>query len=122
MISILNKAKNSFKDDLKVLGISHENFIQRMVGVYGAETDFGTIKNKISKTGVRGELQTTFKTFKEVIKPKGNFGPMMAKAAGYDIKKLRKMSDKELKKILYKPDFNYLAGAAIMLSKLQYKK
>ena len=126
MISILNKAKNSFKDDLRVLGISHENFIQRMIGVYGAETLFGRnktfLKTGKSETGVRGDLQTTFKTFTDVIKPKGNFGPMMAEAAGYDIKELRKMSDKELKKILYKPDFNYLAGAAIMLSKLQYKK
>ena len=126
MISVLNKAKNSFKDDLEFLNISHENFLERMIGVYGAETSFGRDKNFLktgkSETNVRGELQTTFKTFTDTLGPKGNFGPMMAKAAGYDIKKLRSMSRKQLEKILYKPDFNYLAGAAIMLYKLQYKK
>ena len=126
MISVLNKAKNSFKDDLKYLNISHENFLERMIGVYGAETSFGRDKNFLktgkSETGVRGDLQTTFETFTDVLSPKGNFGPMMAKAAGYDIKKLRSMDRKQLEKILYKPDFNYLAGAAIMLYKLQYKK
>lgn len=126
MISVLNKAKNSFKDDLEFLNISHENFLERMIGVYGAETSFGRDKNFLktgkSETNVGGELQTTFKTFTDILGPKGNFGPMMAKAAGYDIKKLRSMSRKQLEKILYKPDFNYLAGAAIMLYKLQYKK
>jgi len=125
MISVLNKAKDSFKGDLKLLNISHKDFVERMIGVYGAETSFGRDENFLktgqSETGVRGELQTTFETFTDVLGPKGNFGPMMAKAAGYDIKKLRSMNRKQLENILYKPDFNYLAGAAIMLYKLQYK-
>ena len=125
MISVLNNAKDSFKDDLKFLNISHEDFVERMVGVYGAETSFGRDKNFLktgqSETGVKGDLQTTFKTFKDTLKVNGNFGPMMAKAAGYDLNKLRSMNQKQLEKVLYKPDFNYLAGAAIMLYKLQYK-
>ena len=120
--AVLSKSKDSFKDDLKYLNIDYDDFVEKMMGVYSAETSFGLNEKKISKTGARGELQVTLGTLKDIIKPKGNFGPKMAKAAGVDLKKLRAMSDKELNNLLLNDNrFNYLIGSAVMLNKLQYR-
>ena len=120
--AVLSKSKDSFKDDLKYLNIDYEDFVEKMMGIYSAETSFGLNEKKISKTGARGELQVTLETLKDIIKPKGNFGPKMAKAAGVDLKKLRAMSDKELNNLLLNDNrFNYLIGSAVMLNKLQYR-
>ena len=120
--AVLSKSKDSFKDDLKYLNIDYDDFVEKMMGVYSAETSFGLNEKKISKTGARGELQVTLETLKDIIKPKGNFGPKMAKAAGVDLKKLRAMSDKELNNLLLNDNrFNYLIGSAVMLNKLQYR-
>jgi len=120
--AVLSKSKDSFKDDLKYLNIDYDDFVETMMGVYSAETSFGLNEKKISKTGARGELQVTLETLKDIIKPKGNFGPKMAKAAGVDLKKLRAMSDKELNNLLLNDNrFNYLIGSAVMLNKLQYR-
>jgi hypothetical protein len=123
MKSVLNKAKSAIKDDLQFLGLSHDKFLQLMVGVYAAETRFGTSKSKVSKTGVVGELQITRETFRDAIKPRGVFGPKMAKASGFSIEKLRAMKDRELRKLLgSNNDFNYLAGAAVMVGKMINKQ
>ncbi len=116
----LSKSKNSFKNDLKVVGLSFDKFADLMVGVYAAETAFGT-SNKVSSTGVVGELQVTRGTFKDTSKPRGTFGPLMAKAAGFkSIEEVRALTDSQLRsKLLNDNKFNYLAGAAVMLSKLQ---
>ncbi len=120
--AVLSKSKDSFKDDLKYLNINYDDFVETMMGVYSSETSFGLNEKKISKTGARGELQVTLETLKDIIKPKGNFGPKMAKAAGVDLKKLRAMSDKELNNLLLNDNrFNYLIGSAVMLNKLQYR-
>jgi len=118
----LSKAKEAFKNDLKVIGITFEKFKEVMIGVYAAETSMG-VGGKVSGTGVVGELQVTRGTFRDVSKPRGNFGPMMAKATGFTIEEVRKFSDKKLKDLLLNNNkFNYLAGAAVMLSKMQNAK
>jgi hypothetical protein len=121
MLSTLSKAKSSFVDDLRVVGLTFDQFKELMVGVYSAETAFGLSKSKISKTNVVGELQVTRGTFRDVSKPRGNFGPLMAKAVGFkSIQEIRNLSDKQLKdKLLNDNKFNYIAGAAVMLNKLQ---
>ena len=121
MLSTLSKAKSSFVDDLRVVGLTFDQFKELMVGVYSAETSFGLSKSKISKTNVVGELQVTRGTFRDVSKPRGNFGPLMAKAVGFkSIQEIRNLSDKQLKdKLLNDNKFNYIAGAAVMLNKLQ---
>ena len=121
MLTTLNKAKSSFVGDLRVVGLTFDQFKELMVGVYSAETSFGTSASKISKTNVVGELQVTRGTFRDVSKPKGNFGPLMAKAVGFNsIQEIRNLSDKDLKdKLLNDNKFNYIAGAAVMLNKLQ---
>ena len=121
LLTTLSKAKSSFIGDLKVVGLTFDQFKELMIGVYSAETAFGLSKNKISKTNVVGELQVTRGTFRDVSKPKGNFGPLMAKAVGFkSIQEIRNLSDKQLKdKLLNDNKFNYIAGAAVMLNKLQ---
>tara|TARA_R110000803_G_scaffold66195_1_gene127530 strand:+ start:1 stop:1035 length:1035 start_codon:yes stop_codon:yes gene_type:complete len=121
MLTTLSKAKSSFVDDLRVVGLTFDQFKELMVGVYSAETSFGLSASKVSKTNVVGELQVTRGTFRDVSKPRGNFGPLMAKAVGFkSIQEIRNLSDKELKdKLLNDNKFNYIAGAAVMLNKLQ---
>ena len=122
MLSVLDEAKWSFADDLGYLGMSYETFTDYMIAVYGAETQFGT-DTPVSKRDVVGELQVTRGTFRDVTKPKGNLGPKMAEAMGYTIENLRKLAknDSKLKySLLNSKKFNYLAGAAIVLNKLQY--
>ena len=121
MLTTLSKAKSSFVDDLRVVGLTFDQFKELMVGVYSAETSFGLSASKVSKTNVVGELQVTRGTFRDVSKPRGNFGPLMAKAVGFkNIQEIRNLSDKELKdKLLNDNKFNYIAGAAVMLNKLQ---
>jgi hypothetical protein len=122
LTTALSKAKDSFKGDLKTIGISFDKFKEVMIGVYAAETSMGK-GSKVSGTGVVGELQVTRGTFRDVSKPRGNFGPMMAKAAGFTIEEVRKFSDKKLRDLLLNNNkFNYLAGAAVMLSKMQNAK
>jgi len=124
MISVLDKAKSSFIDDLTYLKMPYDEFLDYMISIYGAETNFGTTK-KVSKTGVVGELQVTRESFGDVVKPEGNLGPQMAAAAGFSIEKLRTLAlpknDAKLRKLLLNnKKLNFLAGAAILLSKLQY--
>ena len=125
MLAILNKAKPSFIEDLNYLKMPYSEFLDHMISIYGAETNFGTDVEKVSTTDVVGEVQVTRGTFGDVIKPDGNFGPKMAKAAGYSIAKLRDLAkpenDKKLRKLLLEDNrLNFIAGAAILLSKLQY--
>jgi hypothetical protein len=122
MLKVLNENKASYIEDLKKLDIGHNKFLELMVGVYAAETTFGTDKSKVSKTDVVGELQVTRGTFREVMAPSHIFGQKMAKAAGVDLDKLRKMTDKELRSALLNNNkLNYLAGAAVIITKLRNK-
>ena len=125
MLSVLSKGKSSFQDDLDNINMPYDVFLEHMIGIYGAETNFGITK-KVSKTDVVGELQVTRGTFRDVVKSKGNFGPLMAKELGYTIKRIRELAkeandDKLRYLLLNNKKFNYLAGAAIMLNKLQYR-
>ena len=108
--------------------MSYDNFKQLMIGTYAAETIFGTLKSKISKTNVVGELQVTRGTLKEQwLDNKHPFGPNVAKHLGYKtdanssgMAKLRALSDAQLKNLLMNNDaFNYISGAMIMINKLQ---
>ena len=124
MLAVLNKAKPSFVDDLNYLKMPYSEFLDYMISIYGAETNFGTTK-KVSGTGVVGEVQVTRESFGDAVKPQGNFGTQMAKAAGFSIEELRTLAlpknDAKLRKLLLKNNkLNFLAGAAILLSKLQY--
>ena len=122
MLSVLDKARWAFEGDLGYLGMSYEMFTNYMLAVYGAETQFGT-DTPVSSRDVVGELQVTRGTFADVTKPKGNLGPKMADAMGYTVQNLRKLAqnDKKLRySLLNSKEFNYLAGAAIVLNKLQY--
>ena len=126
LLATLNKAKSSFSGDLKYIGMPYEEFLDHMIGIYSAETNFGTSKSKVSETDVVGELQVTRGSFRDVVKPDGNFGKLMAKAAGFTIQELRELADKKNDKklrtlLLNNKKLNYLAGAAILLSKLQYQ-
>lgn len=125
MLAILNKAKSSFIEDLNYLQMPYSEFLDHMISIYGAETNFGTDKKRVSTTDVVGEIQVTRGTFREVVKPDGNFGPKMAKAAGYSLAKIRELArpenDQKLRKLLLQDNrLNFIAGAAILLSKLQY--
>jgi len=109
--------------------MSYANFRELMIGTYYAETLFGTYRTKVSKTDVVGELQVTRKTFKEqIVDSKHPFGPMIAAKLDaemggkgtFKIDNLRKLKDKELRKLLLENHiFNFIAGSMIMLNKLQ---
>ena len=126
LLTTLNKSKSSFMGDLDYIGMPYEVFLDHMIGIYSAETNFGTSESKVSETDVVGELQVTRGSFRDVVKAKGNFGKLMAKEAGFTIQELRtlaeKKNDNKLRTLLLNnKKLNYLAGAAILLSKLQYK-
>ena len=128
LLSTLDQFKFTYIKDLERLNMSYDNFKQLMIGTYAAETIFGTLKSKISKTNVVGELQVTRGTLKEQwLDNKHPFGPNVAKHLGYKtdanssgMAKLRALSDAQLKNLLMNNDaFNYISGAMIMINKLQ---
>lgn len=124
MLAVFNLSKSSWINDLKKTQMSLENFKELMIGTYGAETDFGRdpnfLKTGKSKTKVEGELQVTAKTFQDVLKPRGIFGPKVARVAGYKIKELRNMKGSILRQTMTDdPRLAYLAGITVMIMKLQ---
>ena len=67
------------------------------------------------------QLQVTRSTFKEqVADNKHPFGPNVATSLGYNIADLKAMTDSDLRELLLTNDeFNFMAGAMIMINKLQ---
>lgn len=83
---------------------------EAMLTIYGAETGFGTSKNKISKTGALGEMQVKVNTFADMVEG-GVLGPKYAKAVGISNKELQGLTKKGIKKLLLNNNkANYLAA------------
>ena len=123
LVAALDKHKQSYINDLNNIGMSYENFKQLMIGTYAAETTFGTLSDT-SETKVVGPLQVTKKTFREQLDDNRHpFGPKVAKSMGYDRAKLKSLSNSDLTALLKEnPEFNFMAGAMIMITKLQSRK
>ena len=127
LISALDKHKQSYINDLNNIGFSYDNFKQLMIGAYAGETTFGTL-GLVSSKDVVGQLQVTRKTLTDMWKrPNTPFGPNVAKSlkssTNKTLNQLKALPSAQLRTLLLNNDeFNFMAGAMIMINKLQSRK
>mgnify|MGYP000016904207 CR=1 FL=1 len=116
--TIFESGKAVFGKELANNQIEVRDVEQHLIGIYGAETNFGVHPDKVSPTGALGEMQIMPSTFRSLVKG-GVLGKNYAKAIG--VSNLKSLSSEKIKDLLLNnPKANYLAAMGKYLNRIKH--